>query len=225
MDKGKITFVATADALIINMREDCDYEVVLSQIEEKIVSARKFFNGASLAVKYRGKKLSRKQEGEIHDLLSAKTGADIKSFEKYVEEKKDFEIESRKSRDKFKMKRIFFKDVEEGMTKFYRGTVRSGQLIDYDGNVVVMGDVNPGGEIVATGNVVVIGSLRGMVHAGSDGNKDAMVVALSINPVQLRIADVITRPPDDKTDFDIQVPEIAYIKDDMMYIESFLPQR
>jgi septum site-determining protein MinC len=98
-------------------------------------------------------------------------------------------------------------------------------LVSFEGNLVVIGDVNPGGEVVATGNVVVMGSLRGIVHAGADGNKEALVVALNLQPTQLRIADVITRSPDEKGARNPFIPELAYVKDDMVYIERFLPQR
>ena len=106
--------------------------------------------------------------------------------------------------------------------QFYRGTLRSGQVISSESSVTIIGDVNPGGEIRATGNVVVVGALRGTVHAGADGNKDAVIVALTLNPTQLRIADVITRPPDgERKNMEI-IPEMAFVKDDRMYIEEFL---
>ena len=82
--------------------------------------------------------------------------------------------------------------TDEGMTKFYKGTVRNGQRIDYQGNIIVMGDVNPGAEIVAGGNIIVLGNLRGMAHAGVSGDKRAIVMALCLQPTQLRIGNVIT---------------------------------
>jgi septum site-determining protein MinC len=125
------------------------------------------------------------------------------------------------------VKKYFFTDLDECMTKFHRGTMRSGKLISYEGNVVVIGDVNPGAEVEATGNIVIVGTLRGTVHAGASGNKDATVVALSMTPAQLRIADLVTRRPDaaksgkgnNRPNY---IPEIAYIKDDAIHIEAFL---
>lgn len=78
--------------------------------------------------------------------------------------------------------------------------------------------------MIATGNVIVMGSLRGMVHAGADGNKEAVVAALNLQPTQLRIADVITRSPDTKEARQALIPELATVKDDLVYIERFLPQ-
>lgn len=74
-------------------------------------------------------------------------------------------------------------------------TLRSGMRIEYAGNVVVFGDVNPGAEILASGSVLVWGRLRGLVHAGASGNEDAVVGALEFSPMQLRIAGKIAVSP------------------------------
>ena len=76
----------------------------------------------------------------------------------------------------------------EDAALFINRTLRSGTRIEYQGNVVVLGDVNPGAEIVAEGNIIIWGRLRGMVHAGSKGNTQAIVCALDLSPTQLRIA-------------------------------------
>jgi septum site-determining protein MinC len=87
-------------------------------------------------------------------------------------------------------------------------TLRSGTRIVYPGSVVVIGDVNPGAEIIAEGNIVVWGRLRGVVHAGAEGNEKAAVYALDMNPMQLRIANYIAVTPQHKGK---TVPEIAQI--------------
>ena len=117
-------------------------------------------------------------------------------------------------------------DLDECITKYYRGTMRSGKLISYDGNVVVIGDINPGAEVEATGNIIVLGNVRGIVHAGAGGNKNASVIALNFTPTQLRIADVITRKAERvcgaKTG---HIPEIAYLKGDAIIIEPLASMR
>src|SRR5690606_16549171 len=74
----------------------------------------------------------------------------------------------------------------EEQTLLVRRTIRSGQRIDYHGNVVVMGDVNAGAVVTCTGDIVVLGSLRGLAHAGAEGNDEAVVVAFRLEPTQLR---------------------------------------
>ncbi len=225
MEENVVSFKATVNGLILILREEDDFDTIYRNVEMKVASSGRFFKGANIGVKYRGRKLSAEEEGKLSALLAASTGAEIKSFEEDSEPPEKTTVrESVQNREKPKMRLMYFKGLEEGMTKFYKGTVRSGNLVSFEGNLVVMGDVNPGGEIVATGNVIVMGSLRGIVHAGADGNKEAVVAALCLQPTQLRIADVITRSPDTGGGKAAINPEMAFVKDDMVYIENFLPQ-
>ena len=76
-------------------------------------------------------------------------------------------------------------------TLYHRGTLRGGQALHNLGNIVVVGDVNPGAELIASGDIVVVGALRGVAHAGAQGDRTARVIALEFAPTQLRIATVI----------------------------------
>lgn len=106
-------------------------------------------------------------------------------------------------------------------TAFIRRTLRSGQRIKFDGNVLVLGDVNPGAEIIAAGSVVVMGALRGVVHAGASGDELATVVALTLLPTQIRIASCITRPPDGSARADSFFPEQASLRGGEVLIEKY----
>ncbi len=99
-------------------------------------------------------------------------------------------------------------------------TLRSGQTIRYAGHVVVMGDVNPGAEIIATGDVLVWGKLRGVVHAGASGNDHAVVCALLLVPTQLRIGNYIARAPDEHKS-PTRGPETARVRDGHILIEAW----
>jgi len=84
------------------------------------------------------------------------------------------------------------KDLGDETALFLERTLRSGTRIEFAGHVVVLGDVNPGAEIIAEGNVIIWGRLRGMVHAGAKGNKTAVICALDLSPTQLRIAEEVS---------------------------------
>jgi septum formation inhibitor MinC len=100
-----------------------------------------------------------------------------------------------------------------------RETVRSGRAIRYKGHVVVIGDVNPGAEIIAGGNVIVWGKLRGLVHAGAAGDTGAVICAMELSPTQLRIANQIAiSPPDRQRKF---TPEMAAIRDGQIIAEPW----
>ncbi len=97
-------------------------------------------------------------------------------------------------------------------------TLRSGYRVEYAGHVVVLGDVNPGAEIIAAGNVIVWGRLRGVVHAGAEGNTQAVVCALDLQPTQLRIADQIALTPQRKGK---PQPEMVHLQDGQLVAEPW----
>lgn len=107
-------------------------------------------------------------------------------------------------------------------TLLVRRTIRSGQRIDFDGNVVVMGDVNAGAVVMSTGDIVVLGSLRGLAHAGAQGNDDAVVMAFRLEPTQLRISQYISRPPDEDGPRPAG-PEVARVRNGVIQIEAYVP--
>ena len=109
-------------------------------------------------------------------------------------------------------------DITGQEARFIHRTVRSGSSISFQGHITILGDVNPGAEIIATGNVIVWGRLRGLVHAGAEGDEDAIVCALDLSPTQLRIADQIAIPPeqDGKPE-----PEIAFLRDGQVVAENW----
>jgi septum site-determining protein MinC len=103
-----------------------------------------------------------------------------------------------------------------------RRTLRSGYSLQHSGHVVVIGDVNPGAEIIASGDVIVWGHLRGMVHAGAEGNDNAVVCALDLAPTQLRIGGLIATSPGHRGK---PQPELARVKDGQVVAETWNPKR
>jgi septum site-determining protein MinC len=100
-----------------------------------------------------------------------------------------------------------------------RRTFRSGQSLRHPGHIVVIGDINPGSEIVAGGDIVVWGRVRGVVHAGALGDEDAVICALDLAPTQLRIAGHIARSPEDRQHK--PVPEMAAVRDGKLVAEPW----
>ena len=86
------------------------------------------------------------------------------------------------------IKKTFENEVEVSETKYIKASIRSGQVEEYSGSIVIMGDVNAGGEVKAGGNIAVVGALRGVAHAGANGNTKALITANFIDVTQVRIA-------------------------------------
>ncbi|MGI6124696.1 MAG: septum site-determining protein MinC [Acetivibrionales bacterium] len=212
-----IVFKGNSEGLVIVIPEEYDFVRAINEIEDKIKSSARFFKGARIKVAYRGINLTTQQEDEIKRILDKKSGAIIESFSKDDESKLKSLVANSQPKTIIPTRKTFFSNGEEGTCKFVRSTIRSGTRIEYDGSVVILGDVNPGGEIVASGNVVVLGTLRGMVHAGAQGDREAFIYALNLKPTQIRIAEAIARMPEGEEEDSMQ-PELAKIKDDIIEV-------
>ena len=97
-----------------------------------------------------------------------------------------------------KISKINEKSSTSSKTNFHQGTVRSGEYLESNGDLLILGDVNPGAKVSAEGNIIIWGRLLGIAHAGSKGNSKATISALQLRPVQLRIAKKVARGPKEK---------------------------
>ncbi|RBP46710.1 septum site-determining protein MinC [Garciella nitratireducens] len=208
MAEETVVFKGNRDGLYLMINNENDLEILKKKIQEKIASAQCFFQGIK-KIKLSGTSLSRQDLNDLANWLEERYQIKIVDIKKENNEegKSLFKLEQK----------IHNYPIKEGMTKFIYTTLRSGSRIQYDGNIVIIGDVNPGAEVIATGNIIVIGALRGIAHAGYLGNNYACVIAFSLQPTQLRISNIITRAPDQQ-DFKPTCPEKACIKEDSIVI-------
>lgn len=107
------------------------------------------------------------------------------------------------------------------IAKFYKGNVRSGVVLDEDSSLIILGDVSPGAEVISKGNIIVLGALRGNAFAGRDGNNQCFVVALNMNPLQVRIGDIIARSAESNLSASKEEhePKIAIVNNNTIAIE------
>lgn len=207
-----VAFKGSKDGISIYFNTDLDYVHLKKQLIEKLEKARRFFVGAKV-IRIEGKALTKEEKDEIKEIMHARFG--MVMVEKIQE---DININKKKE-----VKSVF-EGIEEGNTKFIRATIRSGQRVEFEGNVIIIGDVNPGAVVIAEGNILVMGALRGVAHAGVSGNRKAFVAAYSLQPMQLRIADVIARSPDNEQ-IKPMGPELAMIKNNVVVLEPYLPNK
>ncbi len=110
------------------------------------------------------------------------------------------------------------REMNEKASYVFKGTLRSGQLIEHDGDVIIVGDVNPGAQIIASGDIFIMGHLRGFAHAGARGDVHAVVAAAYFEPLQVRIAEVVRRSPE-TYDRPAEM-EFAYLEGEQMAVEK-----
>ncbi len=215
MNETPVLFKGTRNGLSIYTDSRADISAVKCAYEKKLKESRPFFNGTTVNLTFTGRVFSEQEQQEMIEISTRYITAG--SIEFKGQESLQAQ-EDRRVADPFES----LSGSEEGLTKFIRGTVRNGQRIYYNGNIVILGDVNPGAEIIAEGNILILGTIRGMAHAGAAGDTKAVVAAFCLQPTQLRIAGYIARAPEGEAEKP-QYPEIAYIKDDQLVIEPYLP--
>ena len=216
-----IKFKGVHEGLLISI-DGADIELIKKELDKKISETSKFYQG----IRFLGVESETLTQEEILDLnlvLRYKYDLDISLKDIFQDafhpsQEKDYKKEIEETEEGF------INEVQGEMTKFIYGTLRSGQEIDYEGHVVVIGDVNPGALIKANGNVVILGNLRGVVYAGLGGDKSSIIAAYKLLASQLKICDIIGRAPDE-TEFHYKVPEIVKLIDGKLIIEPYLPNR
>lgn len=180
------------DGLLVSL-DDAPWETQLAALIARVDAQPSFFQGARLALDVTSQVLKVDDLVHLRDLLSDRgifLWAVLSESPTTEQTAQLLGLATRISKPRPEESRTYaVEDLGEQTALFMDRTLRSGTRIDFAGHVVVLGDVNPGAEIVAEGNVIVWGRLRGMVHAGSKGNREAVVCALDFSPMQLRIAD------------------------------------
>lgn len=209
MSHDIISFKGNKEGIYIQIKE-LDFNTIKEELIKRLRETKNFFKGVKV-IDIKGSSLT--------DIEVAVLTNIIEEFDIEVEIRPQ-DIEEIEEDEEI----VPFIGIDEGVTKFIRNTLRSGQREEFDGNMVILGDTNPGSVIVAKGNIIVMGTLRGIAHAGSDGNKSSIVAAFKMKPTQLRIADIIARSPDHET-LNPKWPEVAKIQEDKVIIEPYLQKK
>jgi septum site-determining protein MinC len=183
------------DGLLVSL-DDAPWEEQRAALIAQVDAQPTFFQGARLALDVTSQVLHVNEMVELRDQLSERgirLWAVISESPTTEQTAQLLGLATRISKPRPEEARQFsVEDLGEETALFLNRTLRSGTRIEFAGHVVVLGDVNPGAEIVAGRNVIIWGRLRGMVHAGSKGNRQAVICALDLSPTQLRIADEVS---------------------------------
>lgn len=207
----------TREGLVLYLDPAADFGLLMKELDKLLEKSVQFLQGATVRC-YAGTKEFTEDELTALSTILGQYQLELAGWltedEVYIPGKaQPYAAEEKETRH-------WDEGMAEGSCLFVERTLRSGKSIQFDGHVVVVGDVNPGAEIIAAGNIVVLGSFRGVAHAGATGDRKASVSAYHLAPTQLRIADLVTRPPDNEAEG--RGPEIARIKDDQLVVDTVI---
>lgn len=183
--KNYVTIKGTRDGLTLFIDDRCSFEDACRELEEKLSVNRpqKDEQVVNVTVNLGNRYLYEDQEESLKQIIT---------------EDKRFTVQSFESNVILRSEAIAM--LEDTDIKVVNRIVRSGQVLEIKGDLLLIGDVNPGGKVVSTGNIYIMGSLHGIAHAGVNGDRNAIITASYMNPSQLRIADYISRAPDYESD-------------------------
>lgn len=192
--------------LIVNLLEFNSIDELIEAVKEKLEPVKGFYSGNAVFVTTYPIRLQEDEKTRLEKMLYDTIALSSVHYE-----------ESNRKED---LPQVFH-GVEEGHTKFVTKSMRGGQLIEFKGNVVVIGDVHIGAEIFAEGNIVILGQLKGRAFAGTSGNEKAFVAALKLTPSLMSIAGTFARSQDGEPSF----PEVAKLQGGNIYVEPYIPSK
>lgn len=205
--QSPVAIKGTRDGLLFLLDEECSFDALLLHVDQLIDGdgAVLFSEGeVAVSIDYGSRTLSNVEHRQLLEVFLKRENFIIREFGPRTLSKQA---------------------VSPGERRFnqsvVKGVVRNGQYLSFDGDVVWIGDVNPGGTIVASGDIYVFGRLRGVAHAGAAGMSTAVIAAAEFAPLQLRIADVVSRAPEAQDGHSAMAfMEFAYVKDGVMAVDK-----
>ncbi len=193
-----VTIKGTKDGLNLILDDSCAFRDVINELDEKL-SARHIQQTEgqviTVTLKLGNRYLTNDQEDELRTMIQSKQNLKVDRIDSNVISRAEAEEERKRTT----------------VTSVTR-TVRSGQVLEVEGDLLLIGDVNPGGTVKAAGNIFVMGSLRGIAHAGADGEVTAVITAAVMKPSQLKISELISRPPD-QAGATVHEAECAFVRE------------
>lgn len=207
--KHAVVIKSNKFGITILLDKELPFEELKEKVAEKFKEAAGFFGEVQMAVSLEGRDLSKEEQCEILDLITENSQIQIICVVEADTEKEEYFRQSMNTK---------LNELSAQNGQFYKGMLRSGQVLETETSIVILGDVNPGAKIVSKGNIIILGALKGIAYAGAAGNDGAFVVALEMNPCQIRIGDVIARSSDEKKKLEKE-PKIAFIENGNIYIE------
>lgn len=180
-DKQLTMIKGTRNGLTLFIDDECSFNEALVELQEKMKTTKPNVDEpvVSVTVHLGNRYLQERQKEKIKEIVGIENRFTIESFESNVIRKEDA-----------------LQYLENTEVKLINRVVRSGQVLNINGDLLLIGDVNPGGKVVSTGNIYILGNLLGIAHAGVDGDREAVIIASYMKPTQLRITDYISRAPD-----------------------------
>lgn len=179
--KSKVVIKSSKSGMSVYLDPECTFEELLAEIEGKFKESARFWGNVQMALMLEGRELSAEEEFRVVNTITENSGIEILCL-------LDHDAGRIERCEKALNQKLM--ELSSRTGQFYKGDLRRGESLESEASVVIIGDVNHGARVTAKGNIIVLGELRGTAHAGVSGNRSAVIVAMEMAPLQLRIADL-----------------------------------
>ena len=209
-----VTIKSSHSGIELRLNAELPFPDLLKAVEEKFRQSADFFKNAKMAVSFSGRTLSISEEEQLIQVITQTTNLEIICIIDHDEQK---ELIYKRAVAQSLSER------EKADGQFYRGTLKKRQLLESESSIVILGDVEFGAKVVAKGNIIIIGTLYGSVHAGAAGDRNAFVIALSMQPQRLVIGDIeAKRQLIYQDSLSINGPQIAVVDGKRIYLDPLI---
>lgn len=178
------------ERIVVRIMDTATQKDILDALRKKLPELKRLYQKANTPIFITGKILKNKEITEIQKLIKETIDVQI-------------DFDSPKVLGLYGIKRTYHQEIKNSETKFYKGSLRSGQRMEFEGSLVIIGDVNSGAEVIASENVIIVGNLRGVAHAGAKGNKEAIIAAERIDAPQVRISNKVKELEKEEDEYNI----------------------
>ncbi len=198
-----VSIVLGKEEITLKIKENVTKEEIEGCLKVKIPELKKLYQNEKTPIFVTGKVLKNKEIDLVKEMIQKEIDVEV-------------EFDSPKVLGLHGIRKAFSEEIQSSETKFHKGSLRSGSKVEYEGSIVVIGDVNAGAEVIAGENVVVLGNLRGVAHAGAKGNKKAIIAAAKIESPQIRIANIVKELEKNEEE---NKREYAYVEENEIILE------
>lgn len=219
MNAQPVIIKSSKNGINLMLDDKLPFRELLEEIKGKFIDSERFFKNAQIAISFEGRALSQAEQFEIIETIQQHTSITVICILDH-DDLMDEVIRRRMG--------TYVEEHSPQTGQFYKGTLRSGQQIESETSMIILGDVNPGAKVIAKGNIVILGALKGIAYAGASGDDTCFVAALEMNPVQIKIGDYMGRAADKtespkgfrrKAKEEPPVPQIATVYEQQILIE------
>ncbi len=212
--QDRVVIKSFQNGISLRLREDADFQDILSELARKFAEGRQFFGSASVALSIEGRRVDDAEEAEILEVIRDNSNVRVVCLVGRDEEEEKKHLNA--------LKRLERELNAADEWKVHKGSVAGKDVLETENNIVILGDVGPGGAVISKGSIIILGGLYGEAYAGDGGRLDVFVISLEMEPERIKIGDFKYKQKEKQSWWNIRPkvqPKMAHVIDEGIIVE------